>query len=85
MVKLIFIVILAILLGFFAAQNPGLVAVRFLFWQSSAMPLAFVIILAAAGGALFALLASLPIHHRRGRELAKHRREIQVLRGESDE
>lgn len=80
MAKILLSVIVILALACFAAQNPGLVSVRFLLWQSSATPLAFLIILSAGVGALLALIASVPIHHRRGRELAKHRRELDEIR-----
>jgi len=81
MAKLIVVLILAAGLALFAAENTGLVAVRFLAWQSPPISLALLIIFTAVIGALGALIATLPIHHRRRRELARSKRELEELRG----
>lgn len=80
MVKLILLFLLMLSLALFAAENTGLVTVHFLIWQTQAMPLALLIVIAIVAGALITLIALLPSHHRRRRELAQHRRELEELR-----
>ena len=80
MTKIVLALIVIAAIALFAAQNTGLVMIHFLFWHSSSMPLSLVIALSAVGGALAAVIATIPIHHRRGRELARNKRELEDLR-----
>lgn len=83
--KLIFILIFALALALFAAENTTLVSVHFLLWRSRPIPLALLIVSSVGTGALAALIATWPMRLRNRRELAKHRREIEALRGQQDQ
>lgn len=83
MAKLVLIILFSLALGFFALQNPGLVNVRFLLWQSSTVSLAFLVILAAAAGAILTLVATLPMHYRKSRELSRQQQELDDIRSRS--
>jgi putative membrane protein len=78
--KLIFVAVFSMALAIFAFENTAPVHVRFLFWQSHDVPLALLIILTAAFGTLVTLIATFPGYHRRNRELARHKRELEDLR-----
>jgi len=78
--KLIFVLVFALSLVVFAYENTQLVHVQFLIWKSQDFPLAMVIILSAVLGAIIALIATIPIHHRKHRELVKKTRELEDLR-----
>jgi len=80
MLKLILLLISAVALGIFASQNTTPVSLKFLSWKSHDFSLALIIILSAAVGAVMALLATFPIHHRRRRELSEIKRELEDLR-----
>ena len=87
MVKLALWLIFAGALALFCFQNTALVHLQFLSWTSHDVSLAFVIIVSAAIGAILALIASIPTHHRRWRHLNKTRQELHDLRerlGSSD-
>ena len=78
--KLIFLLIFAVSLVLFASQNMNPVHLQFLVWKSQEFSLAMVIILSAVLGAIIALIATIPIHHRKHRELVKKTRELEDLR-----
>jgi putative membrane protein len=78
--KLISLLIFALLVVLFASQNTAMVHLHFLAWKSQDISLALVIIASAALGAVLALVASIPTHRRRSKELAAKRREVDDLR-----
>jgi uncharacterized integral membrane protein len=80
--KLIFLLIFSLALAVFASQNTSLVHIQFLMWKTQDVSLALIIILSSVLGAVIALIASLPLHHRTRRELKKHQRELEALRGQ---
>lgn len=67
----------------FALQNTGVVSLSFLSWQF-ASPLALVIILTAAVGALLGILASFPSLIHKSLAVRRLRKENQGLRDEAD-
>ncbi len=80
MFQLILLLAFAATLVLFASQNTTPVQLQFLTWKSQEISLALVIILSAAVGAILALIASIPTHHRRRKELAHKNQEIEEIR-----
>ena len=81
--KLIFLIVFALLLGVFAAQNTAPVHLLFLHWKTSDAPLALVIILSAAAGAIVAIGVLLPGYLRGRREVRRQAERIEELQDEA--
>ncbi len=80
MINLILMLVFTLALAIFAVQNTATVQLQFLKWKSLNFPLAVLVIISAAGGALLAFLMSLPVHHKRHRKLKEKERELSDLK-----
>jgi uncharacterized integral membrane protein len=72
---IVVVVLLVILLATFGIQKPAPVSIRFLQFQSSAVPLYIVILLSALIGILVSSLLSVPRRIQRQRELRRLRQQ----------
>ncbi len=73
---IVVVAVLVILLATFGIQNPFPVNIRFLQFQSPAVPLYIVILLSALIGILVSSLVSLPSRIQRQRELRRLRQQV---------
>lgn len=83
MVKLILWIFFSLALVVFAVQNNTPIHLQFLIWRSQNFSLVLLVILSAAVGVILALIASIPTHHRRRKQLLDKERELAALRDTS--
>jgi putative membrane protein len=77
-IMVIFALVIAALAILFAVQNNTPVTISFLAWKTEA-PLALVLLIALAAGAVISLLASLPTIARHKLTIRSHRKKVSEL------
>ncbi|OGR90931.1 MAG: hypothetical protein A2992_04025 [Elusimicrobia bacterium RIFCSPLOWO2_01_FULL_59_12] len=80
MINLILMLAFSLAIALFAVQNTATVQLQFLTWKAQSFPVAILVILSAAAGAALAFLLSLPIQHKRRKQLKQKERELSDLK-----